>query len=314
MNPLSTQKSIAQSEANKEQQRSKRRGGVKYPFPQRLFDLLQDIDVKKPELSHIISWHPNGKYFQLHNRIAFEKFVQKKYFDQSKYASFRRQLNLWGFERIPCDTAEKHEFGGCFFHPLFQRHDRSLCCNMVRGVGRHGSKSSRFVSLSSISTNASSCDDDGLSTDMYIKNPETHNKNKQMEDKDISPSPGAIGSLSLSTFPSLPSSLLVDINLLEPIEIHEGSFLPTKEEMRMHGVPLHNVCNNNEAMVLLGEMLSIEDQQPEQKAATSNKNVNSDRDTSVCSGKSNEQEDYEFHSLINYLSANDEHISKYLFS
>ncbi|GFH56973.1 hypothetical protein CTEN210_13449 [Chaetoceros tenuissimus] len=248
-NPLSTHKSIAQSEANKEQQRSKR-GGVKYPFPQRLFDLLQDIDVKKPELSHIISWHPNGKYFQLHNRIAFEKFVQKKYFDQSKYASFRR-------------------------------------------------------------------DNDGLSTDTYIKNPETHNKKKQMENKDISPSPGAIGSLSLSTFPSLPypSSLLVDIDLLEPIEIHEGSFLPTKEEMRMHdGDPLHNVCNNNEAMVLLGEMLSIEDQQPEQKAATSNKNVNSDRDTSVCSGKSNEQEDYEFHLLIDYLSANDEHISKYLFS
>ncbi|GFH56910.1 hypothetical protein CTEN210_13386 [Chaetoceros tenuissimus] len=114
---------------HRQQQRSKR-GGCKYPFPQRLFDLLEYIDVRKPELSSIISWHPNGKAFQVHDRKAFEKQIQPKMFNQSKYGSFNRQLNLWGFERIPHQRA-----GACYFHPLFQSHDRNLCCTMYRSKG-----------------------------------------------------------------------------------------------------------------------------------------------------------------------------------
>lgn len=114
---------------HRQQQRSKR-GGCKYPFPQRLFDLLEYIDVRKTELSRIISWHPNGKAFQVHDREAFEKQIQPKMFNQSKYGSFNRQLNLWGFERIPHQRA-----GACYFHPLFQSHDRRLCCTMHRSKG-----------------------------------------------------------------------------------------------------------------------------------------------------------------------------------
>ncbi|GFH56937.1 hypothetical protein CTEN210_13413 [Chaetoceros tenuissimus] len=114
---------------HRQQQRSKR-GGCKYPFPQRLFDLLEYIDVRKPELSRIISWCPNGKAFQVHDRKAFEQQIQPKMFNQSKYGSFNRQLNLWGFERIPHQRA-----GACYFHPLFQSHDRNLCCTMYRSKG-----------------------------------------------------------------------------------------------------------------------------------------------------------------------------------
>ena len=113
-------------EHHRQNKRGSKRGGCKYPFPQRLFDLLEFIDVRKPELASIISWHPNGRAFQVHDRKAFEKQIQPKMFNQSKYASFNRQLNLWGFERIP------HQAGSCYFHPLFQSHDRSLCCTMYR--------------------------------------------------------------------------------------------------------------------------------------------------------------------------------------
>ena len=61
MNPLPTHTLIiAQTAADRNQQRSKRRGGVKHPFPERLFDLLEEVDARKPEYSSIISWHPNG--------------------------------------------------------------------------------------------------------------------------------------------------------------------------------------------------------------------------------------------------------------
>ena len=117
--------------------RKARRGGVDYPFPERLFDLLEEVDTRNPILSSIISWQPNGKSFTVHDRDAFEKVIQSTYFNQTKYASFRRQLNLWGFERVCIahnkgTTDDKNTGGGSFFHPLFQRHKRSLCCTMKR--------------------------------------------------------------------------------------------------------------------------------------------------------------------------------------
>ena len=137
MNPVTTIHTLlltpsADTGEHRQQQRSKR-GGCKYPFPQRLFDLLEYINVVgESELSRIISWYPNGNAFQVHDRIAFEKQIQPKMFNQSKYASFNRQLNLWGFERIP-----NHHAGGprSYFHPLFQSHDRGLCCTMHRSNG-----------------------------------------------------------------------------------------------------------------------------------------------------------------------------------
>jgi hypothetical protein len=128
-------------------QRSKR-GGCKYPFPLRLFDLLEYINVRKSELSHIISWTPHGKAFQVHDREAFEKQIQPKMFNQSKYASFNRQLNLWGFERIP-----NHHAGGprSYFHPLFQNHDRELCCTMYRSKGPGVTSASPSMSTTIVS-------------------------------------------------------------------------------------------------------------------------------------------------------------------
>ncbi|GFH47077.1 hypothetical protein CTEN210_03552 [Chaetoceros tenuissimus] len=191
MNPLSKYISTTTQSTGTEESRRSKRGGCKYPFPQRLFDLLQDIDVRKPEQSSILSWHPNGKYFQVHNRNAFERVIQKKYFNQSKYASFRRQLNLWGFERInPYHTTpteeDEQDFSSCYFHPLFQRHDMRLCCTMARVVGKDGSR------LRSVSQDGSTEDDNTY-----------HNKKENQVEEDIqeSSTPFAVCS-SMSTAPS----------------------------------------------------------------------------------------------------------------
>lgn len=157
MNQLTPYTSITHPTSSSEQHRSKREG-CKYPFPERLFDLLQDIVAKKTELSCIISLHPNGEAFLTHNHEKFKKEIQRKYFNQFKYASFRRQLNLWGFGHIktPDDhdtnTEQDSSSSLCYFHPLFQRHDRRLCCTMAR-VGRDGSRR-RSVSLSTTTINS----------------------------------------------------------------------------------------------------------------------------------------------------------------
>ena len=310
MNPLPKNSALKQSPPDRKQHhRSSKRGGCKYPFPQRLFDLLEDIDVRKPEFLNIISWHPNGRCFQIHNRKTFEKLIQQKYFNQSKYASFRRQLNLWGFERIPDRSAEEKEFlfGGSFFHPLFQRQNRSLCCTMARLVGRNGSKkSSSAVSLRTISTQGSS--DDVLPTatttnflnheyDLSKNNQEENNKEKaHFQGGDIYSS--ALSSLSVV-------DNLCDLPVLEQIELQEGMMYTVQNK-------------SNEAMLLSSrEERSIEEQQQEQGATSKHHEygpILPEEQASNCSKRTaDNKEGNNFMLLINFLSANDEHISKYLF-
>lgn len=275
---------------------SQSRGGCKYPFPERLFDLLQDVDNGKPELSSIISWHANGNAFQVHDRKSLEKVIQKKYFNQSKYASFRRQLNLWGFERIPSDAATKGKqdssseetllYGGCFFHPLFQRHDRRLCCMVSRVVGRDGIKR-RSVSLSSIVslTSIRCTGDDVLTTAASsissIKNTESHKK--KIQETTFPPCDDMDSSL-----PTLSSSLVDSLRSFEPmIPVHDC--MPFDRKLiGATPVSLSQEELNHEAVVRRGNNFP-----PEERSMTS-------------------AEDKEFKLLLNFLSSNDEHIYKYL--
>jgi len=103
------------------------KGGVIAPFPYKLFDLLEHIDTVEPELSHIISWLPHGRSFLVHKPNEFMKLVLPKFFNQ-KYASFQRQLNLYGFSRITRDCADRNSY----YHECFLRGKRFLCQGIIR--------------------------------------------------------------------------------------------------------------------------------------------------------------------------------------
>lgn len=103
------------------------KGGVSAPFPYKLFDLLERIDTVEPELSYIISWLPHGRSFLVHEPNEFTKFVLPRFFNQ-KYASFQRQLNLYGFSRITRHGADKHSY----YHECFLRSKRFLCRGIIR--------------------------------------------------------------------------------------------------------------------------------------------------------------------------------------
>jgi hypothetical protein len=63
-------------------------------FPFRLHRLLEDA----PALGFdaIVSWMPSGKAFKVHNTKLFEKEIMNRFFNQTRYKSFLRQLNLYG--------------------------------------------------------------------------------------------------------------------------------------------------------------------------------------------------------------------------
>lgn len=314
MNPLSNHTSInsaSNTVEHNQQHRPNKRGGNKYPFPQRLFDLLEKADDgREPEeLSSIISWNPNGKHFRVHNRKVFEQIIQKKYFNQSKYASFRRQLNLWGFERIPDQEKEQNSlyYGGCYFHPLFQRHDRRLCCSMSRVVGRNGSKelSSNKVLSSGSSRSLGSDNDSSCSPSIVTTSNSPRNCCNMMEHQPFSSFPAPVC-----------SSLSNGLDGLEPYDrMHDSmtssSSTNLKTTMMDSNTTLLLLLSSSTSsqeedshLIPLGEDILV-DEQPQEGYGQDKGDESSPTWTSV--------DDKEFQELITFLSAKDDNIQKYLF-
>ena len=66
-------------------------------FPSKLYQMLESVD--RLDFAHVVSWLPHGKSFQVQDPDLFMDLVVPQFFKATKYRSFQRQLNLWGFER-----------------------------------------------------------------------------------------------------------------------------------------------------------------------------------------------------------------------
>jgi len=104
------------------------KGGVKEPFPVKLFNLLAIVDLYDTDLARIISWQPHGRCFRVHDQKKAEKLILPRFFKQRLYSSFRRQLNLWGFTRLALPGVD----GGAYYHEMFLRSRPLLCRSICR--------------------------------------------------------------------------------------------------------------------------------------------------------------------------------------
>ena len=82
------------------------------PFVHKLYLILQDMEAKGHD--HIISWIGDGKAFKIHNPSLFEASIQRKYFRQSRVASFIRQVSLEFFARQTFSIGCRSH--SCWFH------------------------------------------------------------------------------------------------------------------------------------------------------------------------------------------------------
>ena len=109
--------------------------GTVQAFPWRLHDLLDEA-VKKG-FESIISWHPSGRGFRVHKPKEFVRNILPIYFNQTKYKSFQRQLNMYGFHRLVTGKDK-----GSYFHDLLVKGRSDLCRYMNRAkVKRRKGKS-----------------------------------------------------------------------------------------------------------------------------------------------------------------------------
>jgi len=91
-------------------------------FPSKLYTLLSDDSI-----SDTICWLPHGKSWKILRPSKLADDILPRYFPKLKYASFRRQVNAWGFSRI----TEGHSQGS-YFHKFFMKDRPELVSHIQR--------------------------------------------------------------------------------------------------------------------------------------------------------------------------------------
>lgn len=98
---------------------------VPMSFPQKLMKILDD-----ERNAEIVSWLPHGRAFLIFQKKRFETELMPTLFKQSKFTSFTRKLNRWGFQRV-----RKGPEAGAYYHKYFKRGQPRLsmqmCCQKV---------------------------------------------------------------------------------------------------------------------------------------------------------------------------------------
>ena len=103
---------------------TKRKGSS---FPMKLFKILWDADHGHHH-REVISWLPDGKSFKIYSEQRFREQVMGRYFTQTNFKSFTRQLYLYGFLKMSSSDPDS----GVFYHPCFIRSDPQACVTIKR--------------------------------------------------------------------------------------------------------------------------------------------------------------------------------------
>jgi HSF-type DNA-binding len=100
-------------------------------FPIRLSRMLEG--VRESGHSSIVRWLPHGRAFKIYNKMSFVEHVLPVYFPaQTEYASFQRQLKIYGFVRLYCKGPDKHGY----YHEFLLRSRPRLATLIPRQVGK----------------------------------------------------------------------------------------------------------------------------------------------------------------------------------
>ena len=99
--------------------------GRRLTFPDKLMNLLNSKDFQDS-----MCWLRNGNGFALHPNV-FMKNILPKHFEGTKFESFTRKLNRWGFKRIAGEDTPEDTYA--YSHHLFKRDCPELCRGMSGG-------------------------------------------------------------------------------------------------------------------------------------------------------------------------------------
>jgi HSF-type DNA-binding len=113
------------SEPSSKSRREKKQGIKNEAFPLKLYRLLKDSEEAGKD--DIVSFTHTGNAFKIHHQQRFANEILPDYFRHKRFDSFKRQLSMYGFVRIPVGPEE-----GAFEHRLFKRERLDLVHQMRR--------------------------------------------------------------------------------------------------------------------------------------------------------------------------------------
>jgi hypothetical protein len=140
-----------------------------------------------------VSWQPNGMAFRVHQPEVFTRTVMPRYFKQTQYKSFQRQLHIYGFRRIGKGIGK-----GGYFHSMFIRNKKPMSLQMsprVKSKGKKKSTDAVHSSTDAVHPRAAAVDPDFCCSETH-EEPLVKNEllfNQQLSGSP-SPSPQLIGS------------------------------------------------------------------------------------------------------------------------
>lgn len=102
------------------------------PFLQKTFELISSCDTS------IASWEEDGESFIVKNTHVFARDYIPEYFEHNKFQSFSRQLNFYGFKKLPTKIIrlEDTDVGKSvrFYNPFFKRGRPDLLYRISRST------------------------------------------------------------------------------------------------------------------------------------------------------------------------------------
>lgn len=116
-----------------------------FQFPWKLYDMLEQAE--QDGLQDIVAWQGENSFKVLRIQEFVER-VMPRYFKQTKYKSFQRQLNLYGYTRINEGPGK-----GGYKHKYFLRGNKALCQYISR---QSNEESSALTSGASVSSSSNS--------------------------------------------------------------------------------------------------------------------------------------------------------------
>ena len=169
---------------------------------------------------------PHGRCFAIHDHDALVKEVLPRYFNQTKFVSFIRQLNLWGFKRVT-----RGVYGKTYYHELFLRGRPYMSLRLKRHkIKGHGFKpipnpkgEPNFYSYSQVGHFLTAAD---KSKSLLNEDEEVHSKRQIVTSREVEHATGNNTLLSSKTAEKEPRDQDQKDNLYSSSEIAPSSAPP----------------------------------------------------------------------------------------
>ena len=114
-------------------------------FPLKLYRMLQTVTEEGKD--NIVGWGQDGLSFHVHDTDLFLTDILPSYFRQTKYKSFQRQLNFYGFRRINHGPLE-----GSYCHEWFVRGNEEQCKKIRRQTNQEAQQKTQNHDVASVSS------------------------------------------------------------------------------------------------------------------------------------------------------------------